>query len=919
MSVEDVYELMRRAEELPYGEAKTVLVEDALRRADAAGDEELAFRVRIALTNAYHYGAEPAKAFATFSRTLADHDRDPGRFGETHSLLWQMKAVVNALTKFPEIPLDRTYAVLDDMERRYRAGGHSLQAVYHYRCAVARHVGDAAALDWFAKWRAAERDELSDCAGCDPTGMMYQLIDAGRYDEALEVAAPVLGAELTCTEQPQGVQTALMQVYLRTGRYAEAADMHRRAYRVNRTQLADLADIGEHLEFCGLTGNGARGLEILERHLGWLDRAPNPHAAMRFAAAGALVLGRAAAAGHGAATLRRPAAGDRAAADVTVDGLRAELAAFATELAARFDARNGTSRQGDKVRAIIEAEPVAEYVPLAAHHRRPAAAPAPAAPAPDGTADGVADVAAIDDLDELLDITDRRRSVRDMERTVAAWRRFDAVAEKVEPTPLQAARRLDGRGVERAVAGDGAGAIAAWREAARRFADLDEQDRRHRTLSRLGEMRVDTGDPDGMADLTAAVDHFTAHPAEDGYLVSALLRLAGGHLELDRPADALAVLDRIAPGDDPYRAPDADFLRARALVLTGDVGEGTAALRRSLDAARAQDEPQKVAAAALMLAQILGRIAEDQDAVSPEEIIALLDEVLAVPTVAGPMRAAAHGERGRALLSADRPADAVADLVEGVAAWTAEGLHEAAVHLRVDLAAAYMGAGRHLEAAEVAEEALPGVAGEDGDPIGERRCRLIIAHAQKELGEPGAADAFVAMAGLAAQDGNEEARGHFLDESAEVLTNLDRDALAAERFAEAAEAYGRAGNPYGRVNALRRAAMCRLWSGDADAAGSGIEDARAALADLPAEDEPARIWHTALISFDAARILAQTGLFPAAVEQATAAAEGFRSLNEDDAAQQAEDLLAKIRYTSIGDEDDDPRAGDHPNDGSTPA
>ncbi|RSN70264.1 tetratricopeptide repeat protein [Actinomadura sp. WAC 06369] len=906
MSVEDVYELMRRADELPYGEAKTVLVEDALRRADAAGDEELAFRVRIALTNAYHYGAEPMKAFATFSRTLADHDRDPGRFGETHSLLWQMKAVVNALTKFPEIPLDRTYAVLDDMERRYRAGGHSLQAVYHYRCAVARHVGDAAAPDWFAKWRAAERDELSDCAGCDPTGMMYQLIDAGRYEEALEVAAPVLGAELTCSEQPQGVQTALMQVYLRTGRYAEAADMHRRAYRVNRTQLADLADIAEHLEFCGLTGNGARGLEILERHLGWLDRAPHPYAAMRFAAAGALVLGRAAAAGHGAATLRRPAAGERPAADVPVEALRAELAESATGLAARFDARNGTSRQGERVRAIIEAEPVAEYVPLAAHHRRPAAAPDPA---PAGPADDAADVAAIDDLDELLDITDRRRSGRDLERTFAAWRRFDTVAEKIEPTPLQAARRLDGRGVELAVEGDAPGAIAAWEEAARRFAELGEEDRRHRTLSRLGEMRVDSGDPDGMADLTAAVDHFTAHPAEDGYLVSALLRLAGGHLELDRPADALAVLDRIVPEDDPFRAPDADFVRARALVLTGEVAEGTAVLRRSLDAARAQDEPQKAAAAALMLAQILGRIAEDRDAVPPEEIVALLDEVLAVPTVQGPMRAAAHGERGRALLSADRPADAVADLVEGVAAWTAGGAHEAAVHLRVDLAAAYMGAGRHLEAAEVAEEALPGVAGEDGDPIAERRCRLIIAHAQKELGEPGAADAFVAMAGLAAQDGNEAARGHFLDESAEVLTNLDRDALAAERFAEAAEAYGRAGNPYGRVNALRRAAMCRLWSGDADAADAGMEDARAALADLPAEDGPARIWHTALIAFDEARVLAQTGRLPAAAERASAAVDGFRSLGEEDAVRNAEGLLAQIGSA----------LGEHPDDGSTGA
>ncbi|MEV4678934.1 hypothetical protein AB0K34_45440, partial [Actinomadura sp. NPDC049382] len=305
---DDVYALMARSQELPYGEARTVLVEDALRRAEAAGDDVLAFHVRVRLTDAYRYGGEPAKAFATFSRTLAEHDRDPGRFDDTHGLLWQIKAIVSSLTLFPEIPLDRTYAVLDDMERRYKAGGHSLQAVYHYRNVVARHVGDGTADEWYVKWRAAERDELSDCEGCDPTGMARHLIEAGRHEEAFEVAAPVLSAQLNCNEQPQSIQTALMPVYLRLGRPEQAADAHRRAYRVHRARLADLSDIAEHLEFCAVTGNEARGLEILQRHLGWLDRAPSAHAAMEFSAAAALLLGRLAAAGHGAATVRRPAA-----------------------------------------------------------------------------------------------------------------------------------------------------------------------------------------------------------------------------------------------------------------------------------------------------------------------------------------------------------------------------------------------------------------------------------------------------------------------------------------------------------------------------------------------------------------------------------------------------------------------------------
>ncbi|MEV4258620.1 hypothetical protein AB0J52_36145, partial [Spirillospora sp. NPDC049652] len=272
----DVYELMARAEELPYGETRTLLVEDALRRAEAAADAELAFRVRMGLTTAYQYGGEPAKAFTTFSRCLAEYDRDPARHDAEHRLLWQMKWIVNSLTLFPEIPLDRTRAVLEDMERRYRLGGHSLQAVYHYRHAVAQHIGDIEAADeLFAKWRAAERDALSDCEGCDPSGLADHLADRGRDEDALAVAAPVLSAELNCSEQPQDMLTTLLPVYLRTGRLAEARDAHRRAYRLLRPNLADLTHIAEHVRFCAVTGNEPRGLEILQRHLGWLDREPH--------------------------------------------------------------------------------------------------------------------------------------------------------------------------------------------------------------------------------------------------------------------------------------------------------------------------------------------------------------------------------------------------------------------------------------------------------------------------------------------------------------------------------------------------------------------------------------------------------------------------------------------------------------------
>ncbi|WP_051713072.1 hypothetical protein [Spirillospora albida] len=875
MSIEDVFDLMSRSEELPYGEARTVLVEDALRRAEAAGEEELAFRIRVRLTDAYQYGGEPAKALATFGRTLADHDRDPARFDETHMLLWQMKAAVNSLTRFPEIPLDRAYAVLDDMERRYRAGGHSLQAVYHYRNVVARHVGDGSADEWFLKWRAAPRDELSDCAGCDPTGMVWHLVGTGRHEDAFEIAAPVLNAELGCNEQPQSVQTAMMHVYLRTGRAEQAVDAHRRAYRVHRTRLADLGDIAEHVWFCAVTGNAARGLEIVERHLGWLDRAPSPRDAMSFASAAALLLRRVAAAGH-AGTIRRGTSGE-----VALDVLRAELTETATAIAARFDARNGTSHQGDKVRALLDAEPLTEFLPLAAHHRRPAA-PAPA-PEPPAAPDLPGDV------DALLDLADRRRADDDMARVFAAWHRVDALSETVDLTPLQRARRIDGIGVESAVNGDAESAALRFAEAARMFGELGEDVRRHRVLSRLGAIRISLGDPEGLADLTAAADFLTARPPGDGAATAALMRLAAVHLEGGRPAEALAALDRVDPDDDPSGGGEAHAMRGHALLVTGDVPGAIAELRRALPLARAGGSPENLARTALMLSDALGAEVEEPT----DEIVALLNEAVAALPASSGMRLGAHSRRGSVLLAANRPADAVADLVEAVAGWTAAGEHANAAFARVDLAAGYLSGGRALEAAEVAEEALPALA-DLGAADAERRCRLILGHAQKELGEEDAAGTFTALAEDAARDGEPAAVAHFLEEAGGILTDLDKDALAAERFGAAADAHEKAGNPYGVVDARRRAAMCHLWSGDPEAAAASMTAARESIDAIPAEAEDARTWYASLVAYDEARLLAQTGDPHEALKHATRAGEGFRAVNQEGPAADAEALRTQI-------------------------
>ncbi|NKZ05800.1 hypothetical protein HGB48_18910 [Actinomadura latina] len=545
------------------------------------------------------------------------------------------------------------------------------------------------------------------------------------------------------------------------------------------------------------------------------------------------------------------------------------------------------------MRATLAAEPVIGFLPLAAHHRRPAAqAPAPE-PAP---RDDLASLDDLDDLDELLDTADRCRRKKDLPGMLAAWRRFDAVAATTEPTPLQHARRLDARGVEHAVDRAGREAVECWEEAARLFGELGDETRRHRTLGRLGALRVDLGDAGGLDQVIASAEHCTAHPVEADDAPAALLRLAAAYLRLDRPADALTALDRAAAGDAPDRAGELWYLRGQALLMSGETDDGIAALRRSAELSRASGDPEEIAAPALQLARAVARRQNAPD----EETLALLDEALAAMPGPSPLRAAALAERGASLIALDRPADGVPDLVEAIAEWTAEGMHENAVHLRVDLAGGYLSTDRPLEAAEAAEEVLQALPepGGDADPSvhhARQRARLVLAHAQKQLREEGAAATFASLADDAARDGEHGAEAHFRYEAADVLTELDMDGPAAERYAESAEAYEKAGDPYGVVRARRRAAVCLMWSGDVDAAVPAMETARAALAGLPPDNEPARVWETALTSFEQARVLARAGRVDDAAAHASAAVDGFTALDQTGPAEEATRLLEDIR------------------------
>ncbi|MGK5679945.1 tetratricopeptide repeat protein [Actinoplanes sp. URMC 104] len=890
-TADELWDLLQQARAMPHGAAQIALVEQVLRHADTAGDPQLAFTARLLATNAYTYGGEPAKAFVSFAWALNDFDRNPGPHHARgkHTLLWHFKTMVSAMTDFPEIPLDRTYAVLDDMERRYREDGHSLQAVYKHRYLVAAHVGAPETDEWFARWQAAPRDDLSDCIGCDPSSVAHYYNDRGRYADVITTAEPVLAGELNCTEQPQGILHELMTAYLHIGRLADAADAHRRSYRLERGNLADLWNLGTHVAFCARTGNEHRGLEILQRHVDWLDKAPSPAADMHFAADAAMLLRRLTELGHGDTVIHRREHGDSTAAD-----LAAELSARAVALARRFDERNGTDHQSRIIADELAAEPYGVKLALSPTAR--IAAPAPAADPTPAPAPPALEVPAGAGPAELLDLAQQQyRADRDAE-LAAVLDALDARFPRLDD-PLLAGRRelMAGNRLRTAAhaRANGAGRDLMREHSARALELFAEAGAAGELSALRARMAVDDlyegGEPDEepiRADVAFQEEHGGAF--ERG---SAWTRLAIAHLRAGRLDEATEACERAGAyaqevGDERTIALHS-LLLARVGFATHRHDEAVAAARTAFGFYRTHGPARRIAEAGTMLGHVTGDPAEKVEAFGAVLATGVPDQALAVRV-----------GRGNALLQLDRADEAIPDLVEAVALCAEAGHELGGAHARGDLAHAYREAGRPVEAAEVLEEALARFERLGEDDAADN-ARFQLAGLYRELGDPdGALALYRTLIERLADDPH--GRGQTAEEAAGLLYDLDRDAEAADTFEAAASALHEAGDLIGELRALRRGAIALHY---ADQPERGVDTIRLIgerFDALPAElaAEPNAIFQRAMTAFAAHNLLMPRGRYAEVLPHLRGAPEQLRGIGATEQADTLEGMLGEALLRS---------------------
>lgn len=425
---EEIVRGLAENRESPNGSARNAHAEALAGAAETSGDRALFREALDNLINAYLYSSESSRMLVPFARLLQEYDKDPAAFShwDAHSLFWQFKWVATAISDSPGIPLESATGWLDEMERRYRIAGYSERPVREAELWLADAIGeDERAERAFRRWLAAERDDMSDCRACELNSQGQYAVLHGDDAEALELWKPVLDGDLTCAEEPHRLLATSLLPLLRLGRADEARSHHLRGYRMARGNESLLPSVGKHIEFCALTGNEPRGLEILAEHATHVAPLANLDDRLDFHGGILVLLRRLRELGHG----RTPAV-PYEGSPRTVDELYEVLYAGCLDIARQFDARNGTTRVSGRFLAQVGREPLLAELPLGVRSAAlpqttsaPAPAPAPHKPGPALTAAA------------FTELVERARRARDLGHpgTDALWAevavRLDALAE----------------------------------------------------------------------------------------------------------------------------------------------------------------------------------------------------------------------------------------------------------------------------------------------------------------------------------------------------------------------------------------------------------------------------------------------------------------------------------------------------------
>ncbi|MEU7141227.1 hypothetical protein ABZ942_17370 [Nocardia sp. NPDC046473] len=812
MDTAEINEALAHVYSLPHGRLRVERLEMLAAAAKSAPDRNLEGRVLLELAESYTYAGERDLAPVAYGRLLRIYDEFPAELGPlTHSVHWYLKWMTWGLIDNPAIPLPTVYRWFDELETRYRQRGYSLRPVLALRAQLARKLGQVEeSVRLQDEAMAAPRDGMSDCDACERdewgTGRAALGDDAG----ALAHWQPVIDGERTCAEEPHRVLARALLPLMRTGRFADARGAHLTGYPLVRHSDSLRPSVALHIEFCALTGNEGRGLEILSEHARWLtDPGADAGSRLAFITGVCVLLRRLVTLGLGYVQV----------AGETVDSLLAELDTEIAGLCARYDLRNENAAVSTHVATRLARQPLLERLPLGLRSRLPQA---------NGIATGADRLPAVENAEGTSSAAST--AADGAAPAAGSPANGDASAATLEfgggASPAISTSSAEGVATNRGlpaggtaamsdgvVSAGGAATAGSAGVASTGGADTAGNDRpAGDTASTRGAIGTNTASGGGASLAGGGSAAIRAGSAPGTAPTGGPTSESGAFPSGGSPSASAGGAVR---GSGPARVAGAPLTGRTAFVggavLTTGVGRTVTAFP--------EEWPEGVASEADRLAEVqrLAEVGAARLADAPEHAEARLREALAVGAGILPAEHLARLSSQLVIAIAgqpDRELDLADVAVRAAARW--EGLSEPdLLHHTVIAARAFHRARRHGEAAALFEQVMAA----DGIPYPPAELATVRAQFGDSLNAlrryQDAARQFAQAAQLVEHDPDRrELHADLALSAATALDYCDQDAAAVAAYQRAAELFGDLGNVVSRARCVRSAAWLQLWGSD---------------------------------------------------------------------------------------------------------
>ncbi|MFZ4134363.1 hypothetical protein [Streptomyces koyangensis] len=948
-----VLDALRENDGRPHGLHRTVTAEELAAAAEAFDDPALLVTALLELMAAYEFTGEHRKSPVVFARLLKLHETSPDAFSEweAHQVDWRFKWVTTSLLQVPDMPLTTVHGWIDRMRERYEDAGHGLQPVAAMRYHLARHTGTGIP-DAYDLWATRTRTRLSDCEACETRHHALHQVSAGDDAGALDTWRPVLDGAVSCSDEPQMTQAHALLPLLRLGRADEARSHHLTGYRQVRGRTGMQEEVGLHLEFCALSRNAARGVEILAENRPLFEATGAPLARLGFLTGTEVLLALLVEEGHTDAPVGGPPGRNWTAGE-----LLAEVRGEADRLAAAFDTRNGTTAVGDARRLRLDRRPLLDE-PLPLGLRTALTGPA-AVPAPAPAASPAREIP--EDFTELVREARRMAAVGHPGDT-PLWDRVAELAEAegyAHDTALgpearlraefaeQRAHALYAEDRDRAArtameetAGLYEAAGMAWHALVARTRALswdvvitdgedsnaarsagpalwEALDAFHREAEQLLEKRVAAHDETGAEPgLLPATGPAPGSATAEKYLTVLHCRVfAAYHVALagapeipapdrERFETLRATLDSEAGRlGVPHQRGAARMFAGDVAARLGDHAVAETELRAALEEIEASGRPWRGTRVRALLAQVLLCLDKPEEAAG--QLHQALAEAVRYEDTLFPM-APTYLLLGHAGTHTGDLTGAVRHFSEAATRFDREGEPNDAADARLQLADLLARTGREADAVAVLES----VVGDDSAAALDERLlaqtRLTLARGLRGLGEHlPAAEEFLRLADTVA--GWEDGAQTLTLVAAEAATSLalaDRWEAARTAYDRAFAAHAEAPNPPMLLETACEFARLTMDAHGAEAAEEALRrlaDADALYAAVPEDDEEFVHWFArGSIHYRRARVLAQADRFAEALPEAEAAVAAFADGGTDGEERRAEAVRIAALIESHG-------------------